>query len=60
MEHNIIMSFFKLVAYYWLSPNDSVGGGMIIGMGMLFVGGPHSMFEIGEFLAGTEKFKKHT
>ena len=32
---------------------------MIIGMGMLFEGGPHSMFEIGEFLAGT-KFKKKT
>ena len=47
------------MTYYWLSPNDSVGGGMIIGMGMLFVGGPHSMFEIGEFLAGT-KFKKKT
>ena len=63
MEHNNNFFFFKYKffrAYYWLSPNDSVGGGMIIGMGMLFVGGPHSMFEIGEFLAGTEKFKKHT
>ena len=47
------------MAYYWLSPNESVGGGMIIGMGMLFVGGPHSMFEIGEFLAGT-KLKKNS
>ena len=52
-----LINFF--LAYYWLSPNESVGGGMIIGMGMLFVGGPHSMFEIGEFLAGT-KLKKNS
>ena len=56
----IIFFTINFLTYYWLSPNDSVGGGMIIGMGMLFEGGPHSMFEIGEFLAGTEKFKKHT
>ncbi len=32
---------------------------MIIGMGMLFEGGPHSIIEIGEFLAGTKFEKKN-